>query len=138
MTVVTHAVIVHLRYKSRFVKDPPTLGSDQQVHTLDLKLEVNDEAIRQQHPYDGFERPFVMVPRESKDKLTWERHELQFRETAAGEWGTTRDRYEASPDVELDLSAVKKHGVALGMDTNKGQVWLQPPGQNYQVKGDWF
>jgi hypothetical protein len=108
--------------KSNVYKSPVGAG-------LHLEVEVKDAKLRQERPgFDGLEKVFALVPRfDWVTKTTkWERHNLEYKQSADGS-----DRHSLTMlNNQYDLSLVPKHGIAFGIDTNEGTVWLQAPGQN--------
>ncbi len=106
---------------------------------LDASVKVDDQQIRASAPgFDGQERPFVMLPAEHEGKVTWYRHDLQYRGTGvAGPWDTRHlDSYDLPSVTNVDRGALQKYGMALGVDTNVGTLWAQKPGQNFPVRDD--
>lgn len=136
MSVVSGIQIKNANTLSRF-EGTPTYGS-QPVHSLDLRVSVNDAEVQKQHGYDGFERPFAMVPRQVDGDIVWEKHALEFAgHGRAGYFGQQQtDEYVLPRSLKVDAATVKKLGIAIGMDTSAGQVWAQAPGENAAVV-DW-
>jgi hypothetical protein len=115
----------------------PTIGSENpDVPLLTMKITVDDEAIRRQHPgFDGLERVFAMVPRRAGGQTTLERIELPFDHSELR--GFIQLRYvdvHAIENLHLskdDLAATLAEGIAVGLDTNVGTLWAQEPGHNF-------
>ncbi len=116
----------------------PTYGYNPQSPVITVQLRVTDSTLRQRHPrFDGFERPFALVPGAAGGGVRWVRVPLVFRHTTrTGYYGQTPvDVYELGPSrlADLaDLDRVESLGVAVGLDTNIGTLWAQDPGQNYR------
>lgn len=128
-------VTVDLRYRHVFF-GTPTYGS-QQTPVLLATVSVDDAAIRRAHGgFNGFEAPFLRVPRTVGGRVVWESVPLRFAGTfSAGYYGQERrDRYELAATVALDLATVQRLGVAVGLETNVGTLWAQEPGQNFPVR----
>jgi hypothetical protein len=119
------------------VTGTPTYGYDATEPFLWIDIVVDDAAIRRQHPgFDGYERPFVLLPRkDASGAITWERRELAYR-------GQSQRGYMALRPVDLyglastklssgDLQAVLAEGVAVGLDSNVGTIWAQDAGKNF-------
>lgn len=136
MSIVSGVQVRNAKTLSYF-EGTPTYGS-QPVHALDLRVSVNDAEVQKQHGYDGFERPFAMIPRKVDGNIVWEKHALEFAgHGRAGYFGDQRtDEYVLPRGLKIDAATVKSLGVAVGMDTNAGQVWAQRPGDNADVV-DW-
>ena len=114
----------------------PTYGYDPRAEILRIAVQVDDAAIRAQHPgFDGLESVFVLVPRATDGGLVWESHAVPY-------WAESRAGYYAQIVIDvhrtdwlhgLDVQAAIEHGVAIGLDTNVGTVWAQGPGENHPV-----
>lgn len=119
---------------SRFIINPAARGTSAHgSNQLTLGMKVNDFAVRQRlHGFDGLERPFALVPSERDGQVTWWRHELRFKHVES-EGLASVDAYESAPVTNVDRAAIEKYGVAFGMETNRGTVWNQDPGQNEPV-----
>ena len=129
MTVVNSGVNASAQLYSYF-DTTPTYGTPEKSG-VDVRLDVDDSQVRKQFDYDGFERPFALVPTEVDGKVEWKREALQYQGSHLGGYIDLHsiDSYELNArDVNRDL--VARYGIALGMDTNHGTVWLQQPGQN--------
>jgi hypothetical protein len=98
------------------------------------ELGVRDSALRSlfgMASFDGMEKPFILVPGRDGNDLRWTRIDMTYVGT-----GDSTDRYQVSIPRELrDLSAMREHGFAFGMDTNLGTVWVQTPDDN--LKPTW-
>jgi|GEM_PF-3795377 len=121
----------------RVVTGVPTYGYEATEPFLALEITVDDAKVRAQHSgFDGFERPFALVPRAGvrSGDVRWERVELAFRgESRHGYYGEQRrDVYEVKGIrlAEADVEVVLSLGVAVGLETNVGTVWAQDPGDN--------
>ena len=128
-------VTVDARYRFAFV-GTPTYGSEQ-TPFLSVTVAVDDVAIRRAHPnFNGFEAPFVRVPRTSNGRVVWESVALRYAGTfTVGYYGQERrDRYELASPRAIDLATVQRLGVAVGLETNVGTLWAQEPGQNFPVR----
>jgi hypothetical protein len=128
-------VSVDARYRHAFV-GTPTYGSAQ-TPFLTVAVSVDDVAIRRAHPgFNGFEAPFVRVPRTVDGRVVWESVALRYTGTfTAGYYGQERrDRYELAASRAIDLATVQRLGVAVGLETNVGTLWAQEPGQNFAVR----
>lgn len=136
MSVVSGINVQQAQTYSYFV-GTPTYGSEP-VPAMHLRVAVNDAAVKEAHGYDGFERPFAMIPREVNGQLTWERHALEFSgHGRAGYFGQLQtDEYQLPRGVRIDPKTVKALGIAIGLETNTGTVWAQRPGENHAVV-DW-
>ena len=109
-------------------------GSEQlrlAVKTNDLSLGV---ALARQGlgGFNGLERPFALVPSEREGRVTWWRHELRFAGTRH-EGLASHDAFESDVISQVDRRAVEKYGIAFGLETNRGTVWNQAPGENQSV-----
>ena len=101
-----------------------------------------DPVSRDENPFrkkHGLERPFVLVPRASgSDGVRWDRIALAFTGPIPQGCYLERrvDGYATTPALRLteeDLDLVKRHGVAVGLDTNQGTIWAEGPGNNITV-----
>lgn len=134
-----NAVTFNARLHSHRIPDrlPETYSTKFTTrHDVGAHLKVDDAAIRAQRPgFDGFERPFVMLPAEHNGQVTWYRHELQYRGPGiAGPWKPNLvDTYELPEVTNVDRAALQKYGVAVGLETNVGTIWAQKPGENFGV-----
>ena len=97
-------------------------------------LEVNDKLVGDQfHGFDGAkEKPFVLVPSENaQGQVSWKKEDLKFSQTYKNGGGTYDSYAFTIPNAtDKQLSAIQKYGVAFGMETNKGTIWAQQPGEN--------
>lgn len=129
MTVVNSGISAAATLNSYF-DTTPTYGSEPKT-ALDVRLDVTDAYVKQQFDYDGFERPFALVPTEVNGKLEWKREALAYRGSHLGGYMDLEpvDSY-GLQDRNVDRGLVEKYGIALGLETNHGTVWLQNPGHN--------
>jgi hypothetical protein len=104
--------------------------------TVFLQVKTNDQAIlNQASGFDGMERVFALLPRETEKGLQWERVDLKYVYSNA-ERNFIADTHMLSlPRADADAAALNKYGVAFGMDTNVGTLWLQYPDHNHSVRG---
>jgi hypothetical protein len=141
-TLKSPALTIDARYNLHKVPSerPATYSTTYRTDAdVTVRLSVDDKAIRSQvDGFDGMERPFAMLPSDKGGTLTWFRHELKHR--GAGVEGFFGERpvdvYELAPVHNVDLEAVKMHGVAIGLETNVGTLWAQKPGENTPVVDD--
>ena len=99
---------------------------------LALTMDVRDDFVRQQvQGFDGLERPFALLPEDAAGSL-WKKVELSYQSTARSPAiSSPIDRYQLVLNPgDFSPSAVAAHGIAWGLDTNVGTLWLQAPGQN--------
>lgn len=101
-------------------------------YDVSLMVKVEDSALRRVLPgFDGLEKAFALLPQPDGH---WRRVDLKYNGTSGTELGPHTDfhtHYVDSPffsDAEVD--AVRRSGVAFGLETNVGTVWLQDPGDN--------
>lgn len=129
MSVVNSGINASAQLYSYF-DTTPTYGTPEKTG-VDVKLDVTDAYVKQQFDYDGFERPFALVPTEVNGKVEWKREALEYKGTHVGGYMDLKpvDSYELN-DRDVSRELVAKYGIALGMETNNGTVWLQQPGQN--------
>jgi hypothetical protein len=96
---------------------------------LSVNLQVRDANIRTIHgmdQFDGLEKPFALVPvMTGLGNIVWERRNLNYHYSEDG-----ADRF--SLDAVPDSAAAKLHGVAIGIETNTGTLWIQHADQNYR------
>lgn len=120
-------------------------GRDEGIRVEDFS--VNDSKVRSQvWGFDGYERPFALVPRRTDGGVIWEKkhidphswhHTTDPREQQQSNGipcDSGLDLYSASLR-NVDVGAVRQYGVAFGIDTNKGEFWLQEPGRNFKPIG---
>lgn len=71
------------------------------------------------------------MPTEVNGKLERKREALHYQGSHLGGYIDLHpvDSYELN-DRNVDRDLVERYGIALGMDTNNGTLWLQKPGQN--------
>lgn len=114
----------------------PTYGTQPTTY-LRVSVTVDDAAIRRVHPgFNGFETPFVRVPRQSAGRVVWDTVPLRYAGTSrAGYYGQERrDNYELASPRAVDLATVQRAGVAVGLETNVGTLWAQEFNQNFAVR----
>jgi hypothetical protein len=109
------------------------LGPPQEVF---LQVRVNDAKIQEQVPkFNGKEDVFALVPRETADGVQWDPVKLDWKYDGT-ENGNTIDIHQAYiPYADADVAAIGKYGVAFGMNTNEGTLWLQHPDHNTGLRG---
>lgn len=94
-----------------------------------MSLSLQDRALRDRlgPTFDGFERPFVYVNGAKKY--------LGFVGTtpASGVRPDTDHYSLLLKPGEFDLAHAMMHGVAVGLDTNVGEAWMQEYGDDYPV-----
>lgn len=133
--VLREGVTVDARY--RFVyTTTPTYGSQPDA-VLTVTVSVNDATVRRANPgFNGFEAPFVRIPRAENGRVLWESVALRYVGTSpTGYYGQERlDRYELASARRIDLPTVQRLGVAVGMETNVGSLWAQSPDRNHPVR----
>jgi len=123
----------------RAVTRTPTYGDDGMSPFLTINVTVEDDLLRRSRPtFDGFERPFALIPRADGDAVRWERLDLPFRATGLRGYIALRpyDAYEtarAVPLSEADLAVISREGIAVGLDTNVGTIWAQNFRENTSV-----
>jgi hypothetical protein len=115
----------------------PTIGSPATAPFLSIEVTVDDRQVRTQHRgFDGFERAFALVPRQSDGGTKWTRVELAYRGTSQRGYIALYpvDLYEASSLrlTDSDRALVSSLGIAVGLDTNVGTVWAQNYGDNFR------
>ena len=104
-------------------------GRDNQ---LAIEVRVNDDKVGQEaHGFDGMEQAFVLLP-PAKKGMEWERHNLNYGGVDSfGSSGAKEDYHWLRLVVDdKTRAAVKEQGVAFGLDTNVGQLWLQEADNN--------
>ena len=109
---------------------------------LHLQVSVDDASVRQKHAgFNGYERVFALVPEWQAGRVVWQRHDLRYRGSwsysgssrAGGTRQPTYDNHGASLQPRsLDPRTISELGIAFGMDTNVGTLWLQTADDNYQ------
>ncbi len=127
MTVIKRSVSPTVQASSVGGDDQLRLG----VKTNDLDIGVA-LARRGLGGFNGLEKPFALVPSERDGRVTWWRHELRFR-GARQEGLAHHDAFESDVISRVDRRAVEKYGIAFGLETNRGTVWNQEPGENERV-----
>lgn len=89
-------------------------------HSLTLSVDIDDTTLtREEVPgYDGKGQAFVLVPLPNAPRPIWVRE------------NTTGYPHASASATSFDENTVKREGVAFGIDTNMGTIWLQTPGDN--------
>lgn len=104
-----------------------------------MSVSVPDGQIRAMNPgFDGMEQVFALVPRPSG---AWDRVDLSYTSsgtTAAMNTGPGNGRYSYVPSDHhetvialVDIKTIRREGIAFGIDTNVGTLWLQAAGKNW-------
>ena len=100
------------------------------IGSTQMTVGVDDEQLRKVIPkgehFDGLEKVFALVPDREGAHPKWYRVELAYQGKPVG----THDLHGAI--VENSYGPIWENGVAFGLDTNVGTVWLQLPGDNYR------
>lgn len=145
MSTKVPGISVHASY--RWAPDGvPTYGHDPRAPRLDVEVIVDDVQVAAALPgFDGLESAFVLIPRaDAGGGARWELHGLSWAGGAYRIVGSSLydQRSERVGDKHLlqglrlseaDLQQVLAHGIAAGLDTNRGTVWAQHAGQNFSV-----
>jgi hypothetical protein len=99
-----------------------------------VRVAVDDKKLRQLDgfaDFDGREKAFALVPERHGAEVQWKKvnlgYEATFTDRATGD---RVDEHAAYPS--LDMDAVREHGIAIGLETNKGTVWLQELDDNWK------
>lgn len=120
---------------------------------LTLSVTVNDRAlanIPELNGFDNMERAFALVPtRNKKNEIVWERVDIPFTHTSSDRGGNRYDVHNATiksttkgavivsdgqkKTVNIKMDDLRKIGVAYGLQTNTGEVWMQTKDDNYKV-----
>ncbi len=112
----------------------------QQLSTV---VTVNEALVKAQSPeFAALQQVFVLLPllpllpHGEQGAPVWTRYELVHRyrwETGGSGEPSAYDVYSAVIAASLaDLDAMVWHGIAFGMDTNSGTLWLQTEDDNYR------
>jgi hypothetical protein len=101
---------------------------------MSLSLRTFDARLAAEFPgYDGAsERAFALAPVEKADgSLEWRRFDLPFK-GVKGEGDAAYGLFHETMGAEAGLAphVLDREGVAFGLDTNVGTLWLQAPGRN--------
>jgi hypothetical protein len=98
-----------------------------QPYRWKLIVEVEDDSIRQQVAgFDGFEKAFALVPfLDNQGLINWNRVELAYSFTH----GDRDVHFLHIPDGP-DKIVIDQYGIAFGLESNVGRLWLQAPGVN--------
>lgn len=102
-------------------------------------MDVADEVIRARLPgFDGLERAFVVAPRldGATGEVSWSWAPLEYGQTQLSS-GLPIEAHHLGRAIggEKELSVLRRLGIAVGLETNVGRVWLQPYGNNYSPRG---
>jgi hypothetical protein len=117
--------------------------------TLVIDVISPDKEIAARLPgFNGMERAFALVPSEQNGNVRWDRVNLGYDGASYSEYRQTGES-QGSPIMEpvlssyqydwhrsllgpgaFDEGAVKKYGIAVGLETNVGIVWGQEFQQN--------
>jgi len=128
----------------------PTAKKPDQVR---LSVTVNDRVLREIPELNGFdnlEKAFALVPtRNKKNEVVWERVDVPYAYPSADRTGNSYDNHQTTikttskgsvivvdgqtKTVNIKLDDLRKLGVAYGLKTNAGDVWLQYSGDNARL-----
>jgi len=104
---------------------------------ISVQMSVNDSALRSalgEQGLDGLEQPFGWLPTPSGE---YKAFPIKFQGTvqASGSRPTV-DHYSImfSKADGIDPIAAINQGFSVGLDTNKGRVWLQQLGESWTVR----
>lgn len=120
---------------------------------VQLSVTVNDRALHQIPELNGFnnmEQAFALVPtRNKKNEVVWERVDIPFNHTASDRGGNQYDVHNATiktttrgavivadgqkKTVTIKMDDLRKLGVAYGLKTNTGEVWMQQKDDNFRI-----
>lgn len=103
-----------------------------------LEVTVNDKALRNTgHDFNGLEQAFALVPtRNKKNQIEWKRVEIPFAHRSSDRGGNMYDIHSVSiKGTGIRTEDLKNLGVAYGLKTNTGEVWLQYADDNYKLPG---
>ena len=103
---------------------------------VNLRVTVNDAALRREgHQFDGMEQAFALVPtRNKKNEIEWKRVALTFTGRTADRGGNQYDTHTAKIQGKgIRTEDLKNLGVAFGLKTDTGEVWLQHSDDNYKL-----
>lgn len=121
---------------STFPAAPATASAMVNFHANDVavRVSVNDAALRQAlgqagDAFDGLERPFLWQ-RDASGTYEKRYLTLQGSVPASGPRPTVDHYYSVFAGNGVDPLEALRHGVAVGLDTNVGTVWLQAFGDN--------
>jgi hypothetical protein len=99
-----------------------------------VRVAVDDKKLRQLDgfaDFDGRERAFALLPERHGSEVKWKRVDLGYETTFTDRANGDRiDEHAAYPAV--DMETVREKGFAVGLETNKGTVWLQEPDDNWK------
>jgi len=84
--------------------------------------------------FTAHERVFVLLPRQRDGKVVWARHDLEYEYAwasgAPGKPKVVAVHIGLFALADADIDAVVWHGVAYGLDSNVGTLWLQTSDDN--------
>jgi hypothetical protein len=120
---------------------------------VDLSVTVSDRALHQIPELAGFdnmEKAFALVPtRNKKNEVVWERVDIPFNHTSSDRGGNQYDVHSAvikttskgavivadgqKKTVNIKMDDLRKLGVAYGLKTNTGEVWMQQKDDNFKI-----
>jgi hypothetical protein len=94
----------------------------------------DDELRRVGHQFDGLEHAFALVPtRNQKNQVEWKRIEIPFSARTMDRTGGSLDIHQLTINgTGIRTDDLKNLGVAYGLKTNTGDVWLQYRDDNYK------
>jgi hypothetical protein len=120
-----------------------------------LAVSVNDRALHQIPELNGFdnlEQAFALVPtRNKKNEVVWERVDVPYAFASADRGNNKYDNHETTitatkssvivvdgkkKTVNIDAGDLRNLGVAYGLKTNAGDVWLQYSGDNARLRSE--
>ena len=130
------SVIVSMRRPSRWLNGATLKPRSKAPKDVNLQVTVNDAALRREgHQFDGMEQAFALVPtRNKKNQIEWKRVELSFTHRSADRGGNMYDTHVAKIQGKgIRTDDLKNLGVAYGLKTNTGEVWLQHSDDNYKL-----
>ena len=116
-----------------FPNAPATVSANVNFHTNDVtvRISVNDAALRRElgSTFDGLERPFLWQKNASG---AYEKRYLALQGVvpASGSRPTVDHYASRFTGNGVDALEALRQGVAVGLDTNLGTVWLQQWGDN--------
>ncbi|MCC6809779.1 MAG: hypothetical protein IT381_20285 [Deltaproteobacteria bacterium] len=109
---------------------------DNTSRELTISVSIQDRTLRDKvgAGFDGMERPFAYMPNPANGGV-FEKKYLSFvGTTPASGPRPDSDHFKLVLKAgEFDLAAAMLHGIAVGLDTNVGEVWMQAPGDDHKV-----
>ena len=102
------------------------------TNKLSLQMRVDDAHVREDNNgFDGMEQVFAIVP--MKDG-SWERFAMGYSGDRVDRSGRREDLHKrtVTADDGVDFDKVQKEGIAFGMETNVGTLYVQRFGDNYR------